>query len=659
MPSNLLSNSTSPYLLQHQHNPVHWVEWSSETLAFAIEQNKPLIVSIGYSACHWCHVMEHECFENEALASQMNQFFVCIKVDREERPDIDQIYMDAIQNMGIRGGWPLNVFCMPDGKPFYGGTYFPATQWQNILTQISNAFSNHYDEMLKSAEQFKASLNRTESEKYGLKTSTEKITLSELENSVKNFSESFDTLYGGLDRAPKFPMPCVYQFLFSYWKLTGDPNALSHTIFTLTKIAEGGIYDQIGGGFARYSTDSQWFLPHFEKMLYDNAQLISLYAIAYKITQNELFKTVVYETIAFVDSELSSENGGFFAALDADSEGEEGKFYVWKKNEINEILGKESSDFCTYFNITKEGNWEHGLNIPYVTKSENISKLFFWKKQLLAARNKRIKPGLDYKIITSWHALHINALVDAYRAFKQQSFLDKALKAAFFIEKNLKTNDSQLFHTHKEKGNPILGFLEDYAYVIQAYINLYEATFDLKWLDLAKQYLGYTLSHFDDSTDCFLYFTEINAEKLVARKKEIFDNVMPSSNAVMAINMYKLGHFYAEPALVSKAEIMLKNMKKLICTDINYTANWGILACMDLASIKQIVVSGNQSQDAVNQLEKIYLPFHILAKTNDIESLPIFKNRHTEQPLKVYVCENNSCQKPYENLDEWKNYLYK
>lgn len=652
---NSLSLSTSPYLLQHQNNPVNWFEWGSEALEKARIENKPLIVSIGYSACHWCHVMEHECFENETLAAIMNQNFVCIKVDREERPDIDQIYMDAVQNMGLRGGWPLNVFCIPDGKPFYGGTYFPPAQWQSILGQIANAYQNHYDEILKSADGFKDSLNRSETEKYGLFPDEQQLLISDLEKSFLSLAKNFDSELGGMNRAPKFPMPCVYQFLLNYWKLTGDERALSHTVFTLTRMAEGGIYDQIGGGFARYSTDSQWFVPHFEKMLYDNAQLIRLYSTAYQITSNELFKTVVYESITFISNELANPEGGFYAALDADSEGEEGKFYVWKKSEIDQILGEEAEAFCSYFNILETGNWEHGINIPFVSKTEENSKIKEWKSKLLTERNKRIRPGLDYKIITSWHALMVNALADAYRVFNEAEFLEKAIKGAAFIEKNLKGEHNQMYHTFHQKGKPIIGFLEDYAFVIQAYLNLYEVTFDLKWLQLAKQYMDYALANFSDTEDVFLFFTEKNAEKLIARKKEIFDNVIPASNSVMAVNMYKISHFYADPQLLLQAEEMINKMKKLIIADSNYTANWGVLACAAVGGFKEIVVSGNQAQQALNEINKSYMPFKILALVDKIETLPIFKNRYSEENLKVYICEKNGCQKPMDNLEDLKS----
>ncbi|MDX2189194.1 MAG: thioredoxin domain-containing protein [Bacteroidota bacterium] len=550
--TNALINSSSPYLLQHAHNPVNWYPWEEATLLKAKTENKPIIVSIGYSACHWCHVMEHESFENETVAKVMNENFICIKVDREERPDVDQIYMDAVHTMGLRGGWPLNVFLTSDALPFYGGTYFPVQSWISVCKQVATAYNNHYLEVLQSAESFQKSLNKSELQRLNLIKETEKFDVSLLELAFNKSSISFDVEWGGSGKAPKFPMPSNYIFLLRIWHQTRNQKALQQVVLTLKRMALGGIYDQVGGGFARYSTDREWFVPHFEKMLYDNAQLLSLYSEAYVATREPLFKRVVYETIEFVQQELTSHEGAFYSALDADSEGVEGKYYVWTNSEFNELL-KEDYEFASdFYGIEAKGNWEHDFNILFCQKTleeycqENELSFDLYeiilkeiKNKLRFARNQRIKPGLDDKTLASWNGLMMNGLIDAYRAFDEENFLQMAIKNGNFIIQKMK-NGSGLWHTFKDGKASIMGFLEDYAFVIQAFINLYEATFDEHWLVQAKLLMDYVLENFIDTEEIFLFFTDKNAEKLIARKKEIYDNVIPSSNSTMAINLWQL-----------------------------------------------------------------------------------------------------------------------
>ncbi|MEM1136964.1 MAG: thioredoxin domain-containing protein, partial [Bacteroidota bacterium] len=449
---NKLIKESSPYLLQHAYNPVAWYPWGQEALQKAIKEDKPILVSIGYSACHWCHVMERESFEQEEIATVMNRDFVCIKVDREERPDVDQVYMDALQNMGLQGGWPLNVFLMPDAKPFYGGTYFPPDRWQNILLQIAKAFKEQREELAKSAEGFANSLNHSLLEKYGLQHNDASFQLDKLAEAVKGLLSKADEKFGGEKGAPKFPMPVLYEFLLAFAAQEKDTPSWEHVKNTLIQMAFGGIYDQLGGGFSRYSVDGEWFAPHFEKMLYDNAQLISLYSKAYRYEPNPLFKTVVQESIAFVMRELKSKEEGFFSALDADSEGEEGKYYVWQYMELAKLLGDEIELFEEFYNVKQQGNWEKQQNILYRTlpleafaakhqftieKAKN--KIEAWKTKLLTPRTKKQRPGLDDKILTSWNGLMITALADAYAAFGDESFLNQAINSMQFLQNNLAT----------------------------------------------------------------------------------------------------------------------------------------------------------------------------------------------------------------------------
>lgn len=663
--TNRLIDSSSPYLLQHAHNPVDWYPWGKEALQKALAEDKPIIVSIGYSACHWCHVMERECFENESLARIMNDLFVCIKVDREERPDIDQIYMDAVQNMGLRGGWPLNVFLTSTAEPFYGGTYFPPQQWHSVLSQISKAYTDNRKEIEESAQGFTRSLNRSYIEKYGLQSNEDGFTVEYLQKAYENLAKNFDPQWGGMNRAPKFPMPSNYSFLLRIGHLAGISHATEHTIFTLNKMALGGIYDQVGGGFARYSTDGEWFLPHFEKMLYDNGQLLSLYADAYRITKDPLFKATVYETIAFVKRELTSPEFGFYSALDADSEGEEGKFYVWKMNELQNLIPtQEFQLFVEYFNVNSEGNWEHGNNILWAkvsprefAKSKNIDENVFysilsnWKVVLLYERAKRIRPGLDDKILTSWNGLMLNGLVDAYRTFDEPEFLDLALKNAHFLIEKLK-NKQGLYHNYKNGKASIIGFLEDYAFVIQAFTNLYQATFDEKWLFEAEQLTESALKQFIDTEEEFLFFTSKDAEKLIARKKEIFDNVIPASNSQMAINLFVLGTILEKPFYQELAQKMLSKMGDMLVAEPSHLSNWGNLLALNVEPIKEIAISGPDYLDFRTKLDQHFIPSAILVGTNGKSHLPLLQNRDAkENETMIYVCENKTCQLPVNSVE--------
>ena len=662
---NRLIHESSPYLLQHAHNPVDWYPWGEEALQRARTENKPILVSIGYAACHWCHVMEHQSFEHQQIAQIMNSHFVCIKVDREERPDVDQIYMEAVQAMGIRGGWPLNVFLNPEGKPFYGGTYFPPQQWAGLLSNIANAFQEHRDQLDESAEQFAEVLNKSILEKFNLKKSEGGRSLTDYNRLFKHFSKRFDGKRGGMLPAPKFPMPVNYLFLLRYYEQTSVQAALDQTTLTLREMAYGGIYDQAGGGFARYSVDEEWLVPHFEKMLYDNGQLLSLYAEAFQVTKEPLFKDVVYETVAFVERELLSEEGGFYSSLDADSEGEEGKFYVFTQEEINELIGDEAGLFSEYYTTRGgEGNWEHGKNIlhrtigdqsfiekHHLTERSFLERRQTWKQKILEAREKRVRPGLDDKILASWNALMLKGLADAYRAFGEDRFLQLALNNAHFLLEKMK-NGPGLFHNYKNGKATIEGFLEDYAHLIRALISLYEVTFEEEWLREAKRLTDHVLKNFFDPEEQLFFFTSNEGEKLIARKKEVFDNVIPASNSVMAINLHLLGLFFDRKEYTELSETMMQRVQDLVVKEPAHLANWAILYGMKLKPTAEIAIVGADAEEFRRQFGPHFLPNSILLGTTTDSTLPILEDKVTQNGSTIYVCFNKTCQLPVRSVPE-------
>ena len=649
---NRLQKETSPYLLQHAQNPVDWFAWGEEALQKAKTENKPILVSIGYSACHWCHVMEHECFEKDEVAEVMNRHFVNIKIDREERPDIDAIYMDAVQAMGVQGGWPLNVFLMPDGKPFYGGTYFPKENWIQLLQSVNNGFVNHRDELQKSAEGFTENMLFKESEKYGLSFENQVFTKDDLDKMYQKLANTFDEEWGGFQRSPKFPMPSVWQFLMRYAFQSKDAVAQSHLKLTLNKMAIGGIYDQLGGGFARYSVDGEWFCPHFEKMLYDNGQLVSLFSEAYTYANEQLYKETVYETIGWLKREMTDPEGGFYSALDADSEGVEGKFYVWTKSEIDAVLGEASEEFCKTYQVTEQGNWEHGVNILWKNgvilnsiQQQNILKL-------LTKRAERTRPGLDDKILCSWNGLMLNGLVDAYRAFGETDFLNLALRSANFIKNNF-LKDNVLSHSYKNGETKIQGFLEDYATVIEAYLNLYQATFEESWLHLAEKLALYVYQNFWDEDDQLFFFTDKNAESLIVRKKEIFDNVIPSSNSIMARNYYTLGLILDREDFKDLSKLMLAKMKDLLLKNVDYLTNWACLATQMISPTAEIAIVGKDYLQLRKEIDSRYYPNKVLCGTTYESLLPLLENRvaKSDETL-IYVCYNKTCQLPVKTVED-------
>lgn len=652
---NRLAKSTSPYLLQHANNPVDWFEWGTEALQKAKAEDKPILVSIGYSSCHWCHVMEHESFENTQIAAIMNEHFVCIKVDREERPDIDQIYMDAVQAMQQHGGWPLNVFLTPEQIPFYGGTYFPPQQWGQLLQQIHKTFEVKRTEINQSAEDLKNHLQTSDLQRFA-KNSEAAFKSENLDSMFQILESRFDKTWGGIEKAPKFVMPSIWLFLLRYYSATKNESALHMVTHTLQQLAYGGIYDQLGGGFSRYSVDAEWFAPHFEKMLYDNGQLLSLYAEAYSITKDELFKNVIYEIVNWLECEMMHAEGGFYSALDADSEGVEGKFYTWTTEEINKILGKSARHFNSYYQITEEGNWEHGRNIlrrDKNTKDENITEeLKAQKQKLLAERAKRIRPGLDDKIITGWNAMTIQGLIDAYKALQDSKFLNLALKAIDFIETNLIVN-SKVHRAFKNKHSQTEGFLEDYAFLIQAYTSLYQVTFNEAWLQKATTYTDYVQEHFYDAAEGYFYFTSNGAEALIARKKEIFDNVIPSSNSVMARNLFTLGVILDREDWKKQATEMVSKLSSLITGEPGYMCHWGVLLSEIINQPVEIVISGENAKTLRAELHTHYLPYSITVGSATKSNLPLLQGREPKPgETLIYICRDKTCQLPVTTIDE-------
>ncbi len=646
---NRLSQSTSPYLLQHAHNPVDWFEWGPEALAKAVAEDKPILVSIGYSSCHWCHVMERESFENDAIAKIMNDHFVCIKVDREERPDIDQVYMEAVQAMQQNGGWPLNVFLTPDQKPFFGGTYFPPKNWSQLLLQIDQAFREKRTEINQSATSLREHLQTSDLQRFAKDNKTS-LNKESLDGAFRILESRFDKTWGGIEKAPKFVMPSIWLFLLRYHAGTKNETSLKMVIHTLKQMAYGGIYDQLAGGFSRYSVDAEWFAPHFEKMLYDNGQLLSLYSEVYTITKDPLFRDVVYQTVEWLTNEMKHPEGGFYSALDADSEGVEGKFYTWTADEIKEILDESTQAFLTYYQSTEEGNWEHGRNIlrksPDTQESVEPLEIIEQKKKLLSERAKRIRPGLDDKILTGWNAMTIQGLIDAYKAFQHEKFLTLAHQAILFIEINL-IADGKVFRVFKNKHSETEGFLEDYAFLIQAYTSLYQITFNEEWLNKATHWCDYVQEHFYDAKEGYFHFASNTAESLIARKKEIFDNVIPSSNSVMARNLFTLGIILDREDLKHQATEMVSKLSHLVTSEPGYMCHWAVLLSEMVSTPAEIVISGNKAHELREELHTHYFPFSVMVGSTGKSELPLLQGREPKnnQTL-IYVCRNKTCQLP-------------
>jgi len=667
---NHLANSTSPYLLQHANNPVNWYPWGPEALQKAKDENKLILVSIGYSACHWCHVMEHESFEDEKVAAVMNEYFVCIKVDREERPDVDQIYMSAVQLMSGRGGWPLNCICLPDQRPIYGGTYFRKNDWTSLLFNLADFFKNKPDE----AEDYAARLTEgiIQYESVAFVKEQPDYTCDDLEQTVNNWKKYFDKKEGGLGAAPKFPMPNNWLSLMRYAHLAKDENVAEAVKLTLHKMAFGGIYDHIGGGFARYAVDGIWHVPHFEKMLYDNAQLLSLYAEAFTWNADPLYQKVADGIISFTLRELCSPEYGFYSALDADSEGKEGKFYIFTKTEIEHILGADADLFCIYYHITDDGNWEEeASNVLFRRENDGeladklglqvdvlLEKIEISRQIVFEARSLRVRPGLDNKILASWNGLMLKGLCDAYRAFNKPEYLATAIKNAGFILEGLLNKDGRLSRIYNKNNNDAtvgadlteakVAFLDDYANIINAFIALYEVTFDERWLIQAKKLADQAISHYYDEANGIFFYTADDDEQLIARKSEIMDGVTPASNSVMARNLHQLGLLFDEEQYHGISAQLLRNIFPHLSKYPSAYSNWIILLQEQVFGTFEIAVTGDDTEDTRQQMEKNYIPNKIILGGKK-GSLPLLQDKFGAV-TQIFICKDKTCGLPAGNI---------
>ncbi|HSA98640.1 MAG TPA: thioredoxin domain-containing protein [Candidatus Nitrosotenuis sp.] len=676
MTENHLIHETSPYLLQHAHNPVDWYSWGEAALKKASDENKPIFLSVGYSSCHWCHVMEHESFENEDIAKIMNENFVSIKVDREERPDLDDIYQKVCQMTTGQGGWPLSVFLTPDQKPFYVGTYFPAMDsygrpgFGSLLRQLAQAWKEKPGDVKKAAENFMETLQKTEKV-----TTPSKLEKSLLDEAAMNLMQIADNTYGGFGGAPKFPNAANLSFILRYSKISKISKFSEFVFKTLNKMARGGIFDQIGGGFHRYSTDARWLVPHFEKMLYDNALLPIVYSEAYQITKDPLYLEVIQKTLDFVLREMTSAEGGFYSALDADSEGEEGKYYVWKKKEVQEILGNDTDVFCLYYDVTDGGNFEgHSIlnnNIGAstvafhfgITEDKVRQILSDSTGKLLESRSHRIRPGLDDKVLTSWNALAISAFARGYRVSDNASYLEAAEKCIAFIEKNL-ISDGRLLRTYKNEQAKLRGYLEDYSYLISALLDVFEANPKAKYLDLAARLASYLVDHFWDAQNNSFYFTADDHEKLIIRPKNNYDLSMPSGNSVAANSLLRLYHLTQEKKFL---DISLKTMESFSIMAAENPFGFGYLLnsiYLYLQNPTEITVLNTKNKALLNLLTKRFLPEAILVTLSDPDQLqsltkyPFFAGKEfNSEKTVVYVCKNFACSLPLESQSEIENLL--
>jgi len=676
--TNNLINESSPYLLQHAHNPVDWYAWNNEALNRSKEEDKPILVSIGYSACHWCHVMERESFEDETTAELMNEHFINIKIDREERPDLDHIYMDAVQAMTGSGGWPLNVFLTPDLKPFFGGTYFPPVRafnrnsWKEVLVAVALAYKEKKVEILEQAETLTRHLLSGNNFNAGSEAA---VANQELTN---NISETLigqaDKEWGGFGQAPKFPQTFSIIYLLRHYHFTANEAALKTALLSLDKMMTGGIYDHLGGGFCRYATDRKWQIPHFEKMLYDNALLIIAFAEAYQLTGKEDYADVIRQTVGFIRREMTSREGGFYSALDADSEGVEGKYYTWSKKEIDSLLGKHSGLFCRCYDISDHGNWEH-TNILWLPENlekiaagtglrqdELVQELTALKQTLFNVRLQRVRPELDNKVLTGWNALLIVALCKAYVALESNEYLELAKMNITFLEKQLFGEEGKLLlHSWNKIANRQQAFLDDYAALIHAYIFLHQSTADAAYLLKARILLEQVIEIFSDEQHIFFYYTAKNQIDIPIRKIEIYDGATPSGNSLMATNLLLLSVYFDIPAWRERAENMILNSMKFV---EKYPGSFGVW-CLNLQllvnGLKEIVIMGGDYNSVLLQVLKEYIPLKIV-QASAVENMdwPLLSEKIIMQnETNIYICENFKCLKPFTNFIEFKNHLPK
>ncbi|WP_130805679.1 thioredoxin domain-containing protein [Senegalia massiliensis] len=659
--TNRLIDEKSPYLLQHAYNPVDWYPWGEEAFEKAKMEDKPIFLSIGYSTCHWCHVMGRESFEDEEVAELLNEYFVPIKVDREERPDLDNIYMTITQAMTGQGGWPMNVFLTPDKKPIYAGTYFPKRSildrvgLMDILYNINKAWKEKREDIVENSEDIIQKLNNIQS------SSNEELGKEVLEDVFNERKEDFDPKYGGFGTRPKFPMPHNLIFLIRFYKESNDEKALEMIEKTLDGMYKGGIFDHIGFGFSRYSVDEKWLVPHFEKMLYDNALLAYCYLEGYQVTGEELYKEVAEKIFTYIIRDMTSDKGGFYSAEDADSEGVEGKFYVWTKDEIKDILGDEAGEVvCNYFDITATGNFE-GKNIPnlikhdlnFIKKSPDlINRVHAYADMLFYTRENRIKPHKDDKILTSWNGLMIAAFAYGGRILNKPLFINRAKESIEFIYENLFDENGRLLARYRDGEARYKGYLEDYTFLTWGLIEIYEATFDDIYLERAKKLMNDTFRLFWDNENGGFFINGHDAEELVLRPKEIYDGAIPSGNSVAAFNIIKLSKMLEDESYKEKYTQMLKSFSSTI-KNMPHAHSFFLLSYMEyIKNGKNIVIAYEKEDDLfhdiIKEINSIYLPFTTVVKG---------KRDLKDNKTTVYICENYSCNMPINNLEDFKKAL--
>jgi len=678
--TNELIHETSPYLLQHAHNPVQWYPWGEVAIKKAKESNLPILVSIGYSACHWCHVMERESFENVDVAAYMNEHFINIKIDREERPDLDHIYMDAVQAITGSGGWPLNVFLTNDLKPFYGGTYFPPQKafnrasWKEVLGFMNDAWENRRDEIEQQAE----TLAKHISEQGNIFSGKKKIDITVTDNLFssegchtmgENMLKSADISLGGFGTAPKFPQTFSIQFLIAYGHFFNNRKAVDHASFSLKQLINGGIYDQLAGGMARYSTDSTWLAPHFEKMLYDNALLVSVLCDAYQLTKDTFYKAAIEKTLQFFIDEMQHTDGGYYAAIDADSEGVEGKFYVWDKEELDNILGDDAALVCQYFSVTEKGNWEH-KNILHVSQpvekfaqDHNITIealqaiIDAATKKLLVERNKRVRPATDDKILLGWNALLLTAFCKAASALGNLDYAEKAISLYAFLKEKFSRDGDIAYHTYKNNEARHPAFLDDYAYLIQSCILLQEITSDQLYLHDAERMTNYVIKHFSHEENSFFYYTHQHQQDIILRKTEIYDGAVPSGNSIMVSNLFYLSTVFNRPDWANRGNSMLTEMGELL---LKYPTSFGVWATEIVKRVMgpvEIIVTGKNLSTLLPQILAEYLPHKIIQSSAVTQDFPLFQGKEFGEEPRIFVCKNYGCQPPVNTVADMLNLL--
>ncbi len=665
--TNRLINETSPYLVQHAHNPVDWYPWGDEAFAKAKQENKAVLLSVGYAACHWCHVLAHESFENEAIAKLMNDLFINIKVDREERPDIDSIYMNAVQMMTGHGGWPMTVFMTPEGVPFYGGTYYPPEDrrgmpgFPRVLLSIAEAYQEQREQITRNANTIIEQLN-----KLNEFTAADELNVEILDDAAQGIMRGFDTENGGFGRAPKFPPSMVLSFLLRQSQRTDDSALQSAVEMTLIKMANGGMYDQLGGGFHRYSVDEKWLIPHFEKMLYDNALLSRIYLDAYLVTGRVFYQQIATEILDYVVREMLDASGGFYSSQDADSEGEEGKFFVWRPEEVASLLGTEDAQlFNRYFDVTPHGNFEHAMSalhidteltavakIMKVTPERLAAAITRGKQLLFEAREHRIKPARDEKILTAWNGLMLRSFAEAARVLKRDDYLQIAINNAEFLITQLK-RDGRLLRTHKDGQSKLNAYQEDYAYLIDGLLSLYEATFDERWFVEARALADTMIALFGDENEGGFFFTSNDHEQLISRAKESYDNATPSGNSVAAAALQRLAMFTNEARYRDYAERTMK----LLANQISRFPNaFGHLLCaldLHLSNAHEIALVGDRNAAGTTALIDAvfsrYLPNKVVAcaAPQAASAIPLLADRtQVDGKATAYVCHNYYCEAP-------------